>query len=231
MDLAQLLGNLLLITFLGLLVAFNPMLIVVDILLVLKSQRPILNTVILSAGFVTSIALLFSVASQVIDPQSQISLNKLGENLDIPPFIDIFAGLMLLAYSVRRYTRKQTKHKAANKKLGIPQKPYQLFMFGFIKAALSVTNLFAILILARISVSNDWNIAIGLMAVLWLVLIGVIPLAAVVYYHQFKHESLISIDKRINRFLSRDTELLITYILASAGAIFIAKGTVSLIQG
>jgi hypothetical protein len=231
MDLVQLLGNLLLITFLGLLVAFNPMLIVVDILLVLKSRRPILNTIILSAGFVTSIAVLFSLASQIIDPQSQISLNKLRDSLDLPPLIDIFAGLMLLTYAARRHLRKQPKTKTINKKIGLPRKPYQLFIFGFVKAALSVTNLFAILILARISVTNDWNIAIGLVAVLWLVLIGVIPLAAVVYYHQFKHESLVSIDKRINRFLSRDTELLITYILAAAGAIFFTKGIVDLMQG
>jgi hypothetical protein len=231
MDLVQLLSNLLLISFLGLLVAFNPMLIVVDIMLVLKSRRPILNTAILAAGFVSSIVLLFAIASSVIDPDSQVSLRKLKDNLELPPLVDILAGTLLLGYALKRRRNYAPRPQQAANNFKVPEKPYQLFVFGFVKAILSITNLFAVLILAKLAVTNDWNIARGLVAVLWLLLVGVIPLAAIAYFRQFRHESLVNIDKRINRIMSRDTALLITYVLGVTGALFTISGLVNLLRG
>lgn len=230
MDLVQLVSNLLLITFLGLLVAFNPMLIVVDIVLVLKSSRPILNTIILTSGFVTSIVILFTVASLVIDPDSQISLARLKEGLNLPPLIDILAGCLLLFYAIARSRRPKTNRPSkSSSNFKIPEKPYQLFAFGLVKAALSVTNIFAILVLAKLSATNDWNVAVGLMAIVWLLIVGVIPLAAIAYYRQFRHESLLTIDKRLNAIMSRDIQAMLTYALGVAGVLFIASGLVNLI--
>lgn len=232
MDLLAAFGNLLLIIFLGVLVAFNPMLIAVDILLVLRTKRPILNTAILTAGFMSSIVLLFVVAISVIDQDTQISVGKLRGSLEIPPLVDIIAGALLLGLAVKRQVRPQSDALSSNRKgFKIPERPSQLFVFGFAKASLSITNLFAVLILAKMAAINNWDPIVGFMAVTFLLLIGIVPLATVAYYRQFKHKSLASIDKRINTIMSRDTRALITYILAAAGIIFIANGLIGLLRG
>jgi len=231
MDIFSLLINLLLLTLLGLLVAFNPTLIVVDLLLVLRSSRPIFNTAILAAGLISSMALLFAIASLFIDPDSQISLRQLNLGIEIPPLIDILAGSLLLAYALNRSRR--TRMSKSTKKgidIRIPEKPRQLFMFAFIKASISVSNIFAILILAKLAATNNWNPALGAVAVIWLIVVGVIPLAIVAYYHEFKHQSLMTINQRLNAVLSKDIQSILTYALATIGVIFIVSGAIGLIK-
>ena len=224
MDFVELLGNLLLITFFGLFLAFNPMLIVVDMFLVLKSRQPIKNTLLLIAGFATSITLLFILFSNIINPNSEISIRKLETSLSVPPIIDILCGTLLVLAAIKYRSRPSIVKKSTTQAISIPRGSLAIYSFSLIKSFLSLTNLFAVLALAKLYAINSWNMGIGAVALCWLLLVGVIPIIFIVYLHYFKHESLLAIDKRVNRFLARDTNSLIAAGVALIGIVFVLKG-------
>ncbi len=227
---AELIQNIVLITFLGILLAFNPMLLVVDVLLVLRSKRPILNSIILTAGFVSAILLMLAIAGALVDPDSQISLSKISGNLRLPPLVQVLAGGLLIGYAAKRYRDKPsgTPSKQIHK-IEVPQKPHQIFLFGFLKTPFSATNIFAVLILARLAAVNNWQPASAVIAAVWLLLVGIIPLVAVVYYHQYKNHYLVRLNQRIDRALTYDFGNIITIALAIIGAVFAAMGVVDLL--
>ena len=229
MDIYSLIYNLLFITFLGLLVSFNPLLIVVEFLLILKTKRPIFNSLLLLAGFVSAISLLFFVFSMIIDPNSQLSFTKLKEGLDLPPIIDIAAGGLLMIFGIRKYSRPKASQNIAKAiDIKIPDKPFGIFIFGFVKAILSVSNIFAVMLLARQAVLSNWSLAIGFMAVIWLLIIGIVPLIYMMYLHWFKRDNLAVIDKKLNQLLSRDTTNLLAYGFVLIGIFFVTKGVFQL---
>jgi hypothetical protein len=231
MGLIDIITDVFLITILGMLVAFSPMLIIISMVLVLKSSRPILNTVILMAGYILSLFLLFIFASLLIDPNSDISLRKIKSDLDLPAIVDIIAGLTLVGWASKKYT--SLKGARSPKKLNdfkIPEKPLHLFGFGFAKALLSATNLFAVLILAKVVTEKNWSIAQGVVAILWLLVVGIMPLLAIVYYHEFKNEKLLSINNRLNSAMDHDKDMILTYALAIVGMVFVLSGVVGIIR-
>ena len=230
MDIVQFFVDLSIITLLGLLVAFNPMLIAVDIVLVLRSKRPILNTSILIAGFISSLTLLFVVATLLIDPDSQFSLRKIKDTLELPAIIDILAGALLIGWALKRLGAAGQKRIVMPANLKVPESPTGLFAFAFVKAALSATNVFAVLVLAKVSAANGWNPALGAMAIFWLLAIGVIPLLTLAYLRQFKHKSLVSIDKKLNSLLARDITSVINYIIGGVGIFFLASGIIEILE-
>lgn len=225
MEIIAVLGYLLLLTLLGLLVAFNPMLIVVDILLVLKTRRPILNSLILAGGFVSSLLAILFIAGLVMDPEGSVSLRQLSDSISIPPLIDLAAGLLLIIYVAKRYIRVGPLPSPKTFKIeNAPDKPLPLFIFSFVKTALSLTNLFVILLLAKALVTNSWSLLVSFAAIAWVIIIGLMPIAMIVYYHEFKHESLVAVEKRIDGWMSKDTTKLINYGLLIIGIFLAAKG-------
>ena len=229
MDVGNIAQNILLVTFLGIIVSFNPTLIVVDFLLVLKSKRPIFNTIVLLAGFATAIIILASFAWLLIDPDSQLSFNRLREELNMPPVVDITAGLLILIFGLNKYRESVTnKTKRKPKDIQIPQKPKQIFMFALIKTPLSLTNLFAILLLAKQAASGKWEPVAAFLALIWLLLLGVLPILYMMYLHWFKKASLDVIDKKLNKLLAKDTSLIIGLSCVALGAFFVVKGITDL---
>lgn len=231
MDAGNLLSSIVLLTFLGLLLAFNPMLIVVDILLVLKTKRPIFNTVMLLLGFGTSVLIIFSLANLLIGPSSDIDIEIL-KNLDLPPVIDVVAGSLLFAYGLGKFFDAKLKPAQAVKKINfeIPQGPLKIYAFGVVKSFLSVSNLVAILLLTRQAISGNWSLGISTLALVWLIIIGFLPLFYIMYMHWFKNESLQKIDARINDWLGRDTSKAVSLGMVVVGATLLAKGSFEIIS-
>jgi hypothetical protein len=230
MDLTSIIYNFALLTLLGLLVAFNPLLIVVDFLLVLKSKRPIFNTVILLAGFATSLIILFLVANLLLSADSQISLKNVMNQRDIPSIVDLSAGFILLLYGFRKYKSTTLESDALKRtEIKIPESPKGIYVFALLKTSLSITNIFAVVILARQAIVSNWSIALGFLSLVFLLIIGIMPLLYIMYLHWFKKESLNTIDKRLNSLISRGTTNLLAYGLILIGLLFFIKGLVGIL--
>ncbi len=227
MDFVEFIYGLFIVSLLGLILSFNPMLIVVDFLLVLRSKRPIFNTIMLLAGFATSVAIMFTLASMAISPDSDISIQKIKESFDLPSSVEVLAGLLLVGYGIKRYKIKssfKSTRSLANFKL--PEGPIKIFLFGLVKSTLSVSNIFAILVLARQAVVGNWSVTISTMVLVWILIIGFLPLLYIMYLHWFRHQSLNRIDEKLNVWVQKDTSSYIAYGLILIGAIFAVKGAV-----
>src|SRR5436190_23042606 len=102
MDIWQLIVNLLLVTLGGLLIAFNPSLIVINFFVVLKSKRPIRDAIVLIAGVVLPIVLIALITIFWLEPDSSFRVGGLADKIAIPPLIDLLFGLSLIVYASLR---------------------------------------------------------------------------------------------------------------------------------
>lgn len=224
MDFIYLILNILLITMLGLLIAFSPMLVLVNVLVVLRSQRPILRTAVLMAGMVLPLLIIAGLAAVFLEPDSQVSFRGLSDKISVPPLLDLLLGLWLISLALKRwrYTKTHGTHKKTSKLISKnpPDKLPSLFMFAFFKSILSVTNIFAILVLAKFMLVHSIPQPFSTLAVLWVILIGLVPFLIILYYYFFKHDMLEQLDKQVDKLLSRNIDVAITLGLLAAGLFF-----------
>jgi hypothetical protein len=234
MDVIYLFLNILLITMLGLLIAFSPMLVLVNVLVVLKSQRPILRTTVLMAGMALPLIVIALLAAMFLEPTSEISLRGLSEKISIPPIFDLLLGLWLVSLAAKRW--RYTKIHGTPKKTSTliskkpPDKLSELFMFAFFKSILSVTNIFAILALANYLTVHSIPQPFATLAVIWVILIGLVPFLIILYYYFFKHDMLDILDKQVDKLLSRNIDFAITIGLLAAGIFFALHSVGGLIR-
>ena len=226
--------SLLLLTLLGLLVAFSPMILIVNLLVVLKSTRPILKTLVLMAGMALPILIVGILAINFIDPDTQISLGSLSKKINVPPLIDIALGVWLLAWAQRRIRFSRT-HKKPRKPTDLimknpPDKLVGLFTFAFIKSALSVTNIFAILAVGKLIVTNSINQPLSTLVILWVLLVGLIPFGVILYFYFFKHERLDNLSDQVDRLLNRNLDRALNLALLTAGFFFLFIGLINLLS-
>ena len=226
MDIVNFVGNLFILTFLGLMIAFSPLLIMVNMIIVLTNKRPILNALVLIAGVAAPLLLIAILAQAFIDPSDTFSLGSIVEKIQLPALIDILLGVSLLALGLKR--------AASYKNDGTPpghidlQPPTDnlrsLFAFGFFKSLLSATNIFAILFVIKLTKVNNLSPALGLLALFWTIAIGLVPLFMALYYHEFRPERLKQLNRRLNDILSTNIQLIIVIASLSAGAYFLLTG-------
>lgn len=224
MDFIYLVLNILLITMLGLLIAFSPMLVLVNVLVVLKSKRPILRTTVLMAGMALPLLIIAGLAAAFLEPDSQVSLRGLSEKISVPPLLDFVLGLWLLSLAAKRwrYTKLHGTHQKTSSLVSRnpPDKLSALFMFAFFKSILSVTNIFAILVLAKFMMVHSIPQPFSTLAVAWVIIIGLVPFLVILYYYFFKHDMLEQLDKQVDKILSRNLDAAITIGLLAAGIFF-----------
>jgi len=226
-------ANFLLITLLGLLVAFSPMIVIVNLLVVLKSSRPILRTIVLMAGIAAPLLLISGLAILFMDPKGDISFRGLSEKISIPPIIDLAFGAWLLAFAYRRYQHSllHGPKKTANLILKKPpDKLSALFTFAFVKSSLSVTNLFAILVITNLIITKQVHQPLATIAVLWVILIGLIPFGVILYFYFFKHERLEKLSGQVDALLNKNIDAAINLGIALIGAFFLLHGVFSWIR-
>ena len=232
MDILDFLFNFLLVTILGLLIAFSPMLVIVNVLVVLKSKRPILRTIVLMAGIVLPLVIIAYLGLTFIDASSHVSLRGLNEKISIPPAINLLFGAWLLGLAAKRYSYVQT-HKAPKKPSSLkiknpPDKLLNLFIFAFLKSTLSVTNLFAMLAITQLVIINSVKQPSLTLAIIWAILIGLIPFGIILYSYYFRHEQLEKLSAQIDALSRRNLDAVINLALATVGGFFFINGLIHL---
>jgi len=234
MDFGQSLLNFFLITLLGLLIAFSPMIVVVNVLVVLKSKRPILRTVILMAGMAAPLLIVAGLAALFLDANTQVSLRGLNERINIPPLINLAFGLWVIVLGLRRIKYSNNNRgpkKTANLIMKHPPDKYSaLFWFAFIKSSLSVTNLFAILLVSKLVIANKVTQPLATIAILWAILIGLVPFGVILYFYFFKHERLEHLSDQVDGLLNRNLDRAINLGLLILGGAFSVSGVIHLLS-
>ncbi len=201
------------------------MIVLVNVLVVLKSERPILRTTILMAGMALPLIIIAVLAALFLDPTSEFSIKGIAEKIKVPPLVDLVLGVWLVSLATKRWrytklhgTPKKTSSLISKKP---PDKLSALFSFAFFKSILSVTNIFAILALAKFLAVHSIPQPFSTLAVIWVILIGLVPFLIILYYYFFKHDMLDLLDKQIDKLLSRNIDLAITIGLLAIGIFFI----------
>jgi len=221
----------LLITLLGVLIAFSPMIVILNLVVVLKSARPVRNCLILIAGVATPLILVALLALALIDPSQEISLRGIGEKISLPAGINLLFGFWLLFVAFKRLSQRHVAPKPSNllkMPTSVPEKPSALFIFAFIKSTLSVTNLFAIFVVAKVLITSHSPSIVGFFAFLWVLLIGIMPFLTTLYLYFFKKQSLDQLSKRTEALLAINIQRTLTIVLFVVGAGFTINGLVKI---
>ncbi|HSX53635.1 MAG TPA: GAP family protein [Patescibacteria group bacterium] len=231
MNIFELVFDFVLISIAGLLIAFSPMLIITDLLIVLKSKRPLLHTVVLLGSVALPLLLLSLVAAIFIKPDSDISLRGLAEKISLPPLVDILIGITLIIYAIKRFRRFKyhSPDSVKTAKIGKapPSKLMPLFMFGFFKTLLSVTNIFAILFVTKLITSNKLDPLLALLILFWTIAVGIIPFLIIIYYQKNRRQYLIRLQNKIDNILTDNIQL---YLMIGLGALGTAIACFGLVQ-
>jgi hypothetical protein len=228
MSISELILNLLLVLFLGLLIAFNPSLIVINLLLVLESKRPIRDSLILIAGVILPLVVILLAVVFWLKPDSTFQIRDSLPDIKLPPLIDILFGFGLLVYVARRLARKPEPERpsaVAGKAKRMLVSPGSIFSFGFIRSGLSLTSLLAILMIAKTMVVNQAGAVMAFLAVTLAFAIGVAPLLAAPYLYKYNPSALNKARARIDKLLARGLSTVVTVLLAAIGVGFLMHGT------
>jgi hypothetical protein len=227
--------NFLLITFLGLLIAFSPSLIIVNLLLALKSRQPIRDTLILVAGAAIPLIIIGIVGALLLKPDSALHIRDSIPDINVPPLIELLFGISLIGYAGVRYFRppnETTKHPGmANKTKNIITNPGSIFSFGLARSALSFTNLLAVLVICKTIVIYHTRPILAFFALSWAIIVGVAPLLAAPFLYKYHPRVLRRTQARIDRILSHDNAPTINIILIIIGLVFLIHGTNHLSEG
>jgi hypothetical protein len=227
MNIGELILNLILVLFLGLLIAFNPSLIVINLLLVLESRRPIRDTMILIAGVILPLIIIFLIAVFWLKPDSSFQLRGSLPDIKIPPLIDIIFGLGLLVYVWRRLHAKPNPQKpsaisARAKRMLV--NPGSIFSFGFIRSGLSASSLLAVLMIAKTMIVNQTRPLVALLSVILAFVIGIAPLLVAPYLYKYNPNGLKKAQVFINKLLAKGSATLVTVLLTAIGVGFLMHG-------
>lgn len=224
MNIWQFITDIIIVTFLGLFIAFSPMLIMVNLLIVLKSKRPILHAVALILGIITPLLIVAWIGLQFINPDSQISISSISASLQIPPLIDISFGLALFGVAIKQMLKPPELFAKASE-FKIPTDTFgAMFAFGFMKSLLSATNLFAILVMVKLIIESSLNPMLDLIILLWTLAVGLIPFAIVLYYHRFRKGYLLKLNKKLNEIMARNLRRVVIVGLYAVATMFTLAG-------
>ncbi|HEY4964604.1 MAG TPA: GAP family protein [Candidatus Saccharimonadales bacterium] len=225
LNIVGLIVNLFVLTFLGLLIAFSPMLIIVNMVIVLTTKRPIWNALILTAGVVTPLILIAILAEIFIGPHTSISISSISAKIQLPSIIDLLFGITLIIVALKRaYTYKQEEVHQVKSLTPPSDKPKSLFIFGFLKSLLSVTNIFAILLVVQITKTYNRMPIVNVLGLFYTILIGIIPLMLIIYYRQYRPGSLAKMNQKLDNLLKTNIQLFIVILLLLFGVYFIISG-------
>lgn len=220
----QFITDLFIVTFLGLFIAFSPMLIVVNLLIVLKSKKPILHAIALILGILTPLIIVAGLGLLLINPTSEISLSAIGAKIQIPPAIDILFGISLFVMATKQFLKPVVKINPTTE-FHIPNDNFwSLYLFGFMKSLLSATNLFAILVVVKLIIESSLNPIFDLAILIWTLVVGMVPFIIVLYYHRSRKDYLIKLNKRLNEIMARNLRRLIIVGLYSLASFFTLLG-------
>lgn len=225
MQVLQIIFNFLVISLAGLFIAFSPMLIITDLLIVLRSKKPILHAAVLLASIITPLLIIAFIASLLVKPDTQVSLSAINEKINVPPLLSVLIGAILVAYGLSRFI--QLRYRPLRPKSiedvrpekAPPSKLLPLFTFGFMKTLFSVTNVFAILFVTKLIVTNHLGPMLAFFVIFWTVLVGLVPFLVIFYYQKNKRDYLLRVQALLNQRMSENVKAYVFVGIAVVGCL------------
>lgn len=234
MNILELIFDFILISIAGLFIAFSPMLIITDLLIVLKSKKPLLHAVVLLVSIATPLLLLCFFAVNVIKPDTNISISAVNAKLNVPPFINFLLGWVLLAIGFKKFMdlkyRPLQEATEVKKPKTPPSKLFPLFVFGFMRTLFSLTNVLAILFVTKLIVSNKLNPLLAFFIVAWTITVGLVPFFAIFYAQKNKRQYLLKLQAILDTRMSTNVKAYAYIGLAVIGGILALDGFMGLLD-
>ena len=227
--LGAILVSLLLISALGIVIAFSPTLVITELTILTRSKSPVVQSTAFIAGIGLAVSLFSLGALLLINPSNQITLPSTHDIIKSLPIADILAGSMLIFVSTRLLQAKLNetvrKHSFNPNKLLTAK---ALFWFGFIKMGTSLSSIAAIILAARYIMTSQHAGTLQFASVLWLTAVAVLPFILILLLQQYRPESFTKIQNVSDRALSLNWRRLVAFVFAAAGCYFVLAGTLNL---
>lgn len=172
---------------LGLVVAFSPTLVLTEIAVLTKSQKPLIHSVALITGIASAVALFCIITAIFVDPSKDFSLPWNQFKLSSVPLIDIIAGILLIELGRRLLSKPATKNASTSK--FNPSKimtTRSLYWFGLLKMATSLSSIAAIVYASRFVKTYLDKESQQVIALVWLLIIAIVPFLLLVGIKLFR---------------------------------------------
>jgi len=230
MDIVGLVANFLLLTFLGLLIAFSPAITMVNMFIMLTSKRPLKNALILIAGVTIPLMIIAIIAGNYLDSQATFSLGSIAKKIHPPAIIYLLFGISLWVAGIKRAIVYRQRDKSLPVQAMHPpsDSPMSLFAFGFIKSLLSITNIFAILTVVQLTKGNGFGRGVEFVALVWTIFIGLLPLLLALYYRRYNPKRLEKLNQHLTHLLTSNLQLIMMIAMMGLGSYFLVIGMRSL---
>ncbi len=187
------------LTFLGIFVAFNPLLLVSELAIILKSKRPLLNSIILIAGVATPLIIIAIVGGFVFNENTQV--RSFSHDIRLSPILNIIFGVILVLVGLRlRFFPKTSNPKKLD---SVNMSGISLFWFAFFRSALSFTSIIGIVAATKIIKDMTDNYLVVLLGLFWTICVGMIPFLGMIGYSIKRPETIKNIEERIDPLMNR----------------------------
>ncbi|MCA9332503.1 GAP family protein [Candidatus Saccharibacteria bacterium] len=215
------------LSFFGIFVAFNPMLLVSELLIILRSKRPLLFSLVFIMGASIPLIVIAAIGAAIFKEDTVI--RPFGSDIKLSPFLNVLIGVILLLVSVRLFfngkistAHKVSKNSANNMSI------WALFWFAFFRSALSFTSIIGIVAAAKVIKDYTDNYFVSLLGLFWTILIGMLPFWGLLGYSIKRPESIKVIENKIDPILNINYKNSIRWVLLIAGVFFIFRGLINI---
>jgi hypothetical protein len=222
--LTLLIVSVIILAFLGVVIAFSPTLMLTLIAILTRSKKPFLDSLFLIAGIGLSVT-IFSIGTMLfVDPAKVIELPSTTDVLGRVPLVDIIAGILLLVVGLRLLRPTNDKRQNSQKSSEYTMNPKTLFWFGFIKMSTSLSSVAAIIIASRfIKTYYTFNTA-QFAAILWLVCISLSPFLLLIAAKKYRPQLFKKIQNASDRVSTLDWRRLLAGVVLIASISFLMIG-------
>jgi len=226
MDIAGHIANLFLLTFLVLLIAFSPVIIMVHMFIMLTSKRPLKNALVLCAAVTLPLIIIAVIGGNYLDSLATFSLGSIAHKIHPPAIIYFLFGVSLWVAGIRRALEYRTRDKSLPvKALHLPSDSLtSLFAFGFIKSLFSITNIFAVLTVVQLTKGNGLGRGVEVAALIWTIFVGLFPLLLALYYRQYHPKRLEKMNQKLTQLLTSNLQLMLIIAIFGLGTYFLVAG-------
>lgn len=209
---------------LGVLLAFSPTIIITEIAVLTKSNKPFLHSLCLMAGVATPITLFGIFAVAFIDTTARIPIPSTRHILDILPILDVFIGVLFIigGMQLRKDAEKPRLHSATKDVTVFTSS--KLYWLGCIRTATRLSGVAAILLAAQLIKQNSSSGVYSLIGVAWLVIVALAPLIFLLMLQRSDSKYFAKITTYSNKVASLSWRKIISYIIIIIGILMIFYG-------
>lgn len=221
-------GTLLLVSILGIIIAFSPTLLITELAVLTRSKRPGLQTLVLITGIASAITLFCLIAVLFVDPSHSIRIPSTREIVRNVPVLDGIVGILLIIISLKllRPSPLAVPLSERGKSASINMSSKALYLFGFIKTATSLSTIAAILVAARLIKTSLSTSGLQFMAVVWLIAFAILPFVLIIILRNGKPEVFHKLQALSDRAASLNWRKLASIVLLLLGTYFIVNSIV-----